>query len=406
MGVSSIKEFNWILNKSNNENTRTTINFLNYDEAIKARNFHKKFKQYNVTPLINLQSLAEFLGVSGIYVKDESIRFGLNSFKILGGLYALGNCIAKRLGINIQDVDLDDLKAEKVKAKLGDITFAAATDGNHGRAVAWAANLLGYKAVIYMPKGSSLKRLNNIKKFGADTIITDLNYDKTVRLLVKTAEERGWFVIQDTAWEGYEEVPIYIMQGYTTMVLEVIEQIKLQNLGMPTHILVQAGVGALAGSVVGFFSTLFKDDKPVMVVLESNKADCFYKSAIAGKPKSVNGDMNTIMVGLACGEPNPIAWNILKDYSDMFVSVPDYVAARGMRILGNPLGNDSRVISGESGAVTLGFLSCVLQHRELIEIKEALKINKDSKILLFSTEGDTDPEIYRRIVWDGDYKSI
>jgi diaminopropionate ammonia-lyase len=259
-----------------------------------------------------------------------------------------------------------------------------------------------------MPKGSSLRRLESIRATGAEAYITEFNYDGAVRLAASNAEKYGWVVIQDTAWEGYEDIPAWIMQGYSTMAKEALEQLNEMGVEKPTHIFVQAGVGSLAGAVQGFFASIFCETRPITTIVEPDKADCIFRSAKAndGKPRIITGDMDTIMAGLACGEPNTIGWNILRDYSDAFISCPDYIAAKGMRILGNPLGDDQRVVSGESGAVTTGILSIIMKDTSLNMLREALKLDKNSRVLLFSTEGDTDPENYRSIVWDGKYPSF
>ncbi|MZK51492.1 diaminopropionate ammonia-lyase [Clostridium beijerinckii] len=382
-----------------------SVKFLNKEEVSKAKKFHESFLEYDETPLIDLKELAEKIGLGGIYLKDESYRFGLNAFKVLGGSFAMGRYLAEKLGEDIDDLPYEKMTCKEVKDKLGDITFVTATDGNHGRGVAWTANRLKQKSVVFMPKGSSIKRLNNIKAEGAEASITELNYDDAVRLANKYAEEHNGVIIQDTAWKGYEKIPAWIMQGYGTMALEASEQLKALNVLKPTHIFVQAGVGSLAGAVQGFFASQYGDDCPKTVVVESNLADCYYKSAIAndGEARSVGGDMQTIMAGLACGEVNTIGFTILKNYSKAFISCPDWVAAKGMRILGNPLKGDTGVISGESGAVTTGALYEIMTNDEYKDLKEALELDENSKVLLFSTEGDTDPEKYREIVWDGKY---
>ncbi|NMF06439.1 diaminopropionate ammonia-lyase [Clostridium beijerinckii] len=382
-----------------------SVKFLNKEEVSKAKKFHESFLEYDETPLIDLKELAEKIGLGGIYLKDESYRFGLNAFKVLGGSFAMGKYLAEKLGEDIDDLPYEKMTCKEVKDKLGDITFVTATDGNHGRGVAWTANRLKQKSVVFMPKGSSIKRLNNIKAEGAEASITELNYDDAVRLANKYAEEHNGVIIQDTAWKGYEKIPAWIMQGYGTMALEASEQLKAVDVLKPTHIFVQAGVGSLAGAVQGFFASQYVDDCPKTVVVESNLADCYYKSAIAndGEARSVGGDMQTIMVGLACGEVNTIGFTILKNYSKAFISCPDWVAAKGMRILGNPLKGDTGVISGESGAVTTGALYEIMTNDEYKDLKEALELDENSKVLLFSTEGDTDPEKYREIVWDGKY---
>lgn len=382
-----------------------SVKFLNKEEVSKAKKFHESFLEYDETPLIDLKELAKKIGLGGIYLKDESYRFGLNAFKVLGGSFAMGKYLAEKLGEDIDDLPYDKMTCKEVKDKLGDITFVTATDGNHGRGVAWTANRLKQKSVVFMPKGSSIKRLNNIKAEGAEASITELNYDDAVRLANKYAEEHNGVIIQDTAWKGYEKIPAWIMQGYGTMALEASEQLKALDVLKPTHIFVQAGVGSLAGAVQGFFASQYGDDCPKTVVVESNLADCYYKSAIAndGEARAVGGDMQTIMAGLACGEVNTIGFTILKNYSKAFISCPDWVAAKGMRILGNPLKGDTGVISGESGAVTTGALYEIMTNDEYKDLKEVLELDENSKVLLFSTEGDTDPEKYREIVWDGRY---
>lgn len=382
------------------------LDFLSMDEINKARNFHKSFPEYSVTPLVNLENLSGKLGLGGIFLKDESYRFGLNAFKVLGGSYSMAKYLAQRLDMDITDLPYEKLVSDEVREKLGDITFVTATDGNHGRGVAWTANRLKQKSVVYMPKGSSLVRLENIRKEGADASITDMNYDDAVRLAAKYADEHNGVVIQDTAWEGYEEIPAWIMQGYGTMGLEALEQLKNDyKVERPTHIFLQAGVGSLAGGIQGFFASVFGKECPTTVIVEAKEAACYYESAIAndGAPRAVGGDMPTIMAGLACGEVNITGFEVLKNYSKVFVSAPNYVAANGMRVLGNPLREDNKVISGESGAVTLGLVYELMTNPEYKELKESIGLDKNSKVLLFSTEGDTDPDKYTEIVWEGSY---
>ncbi|AMN34584.1 diaminopropionate ammonia-lyase [Clostridium perfringens] len=394
----------WKLNTLPKTDKEDCIKFLSKEEVSKAKNFHESFSEYDKTPLVELDNLAKRIGVKGIYLKDESYRFGLNAFKVLGGSFAMGRYLADRLGEDIKDLPYERLTSDEVREKLGDITFVTATDGNHGRGVAWTANKLKQKSVVYMPKGSSLQRLNNIKAEGADASITDLNYDDAVRLAAKYADEHNGLMVQDTAWEGYEKIPAWIMQGYGTMALEALEQLNSIKVIKPTHIFVQAGVGSLAGAVQGFFASEFGEECPKTVIVESNLADCFYKSAIAddGEARFVGGDMQTIMAGLACGEPNTIGWEVLKNHSTAFVSCPDWVSAKGMRILGNPLKGDEKVTSGESGAVTTGLLYEIMTNEDYKDLKEALELDENSRVLLFSTEGDTDPEKYREIVWNSE----
>ncbi|WP_378955492.1 diaminopropionate ammonia-lyase [Pelosinus sp. sgz500959] len=400
------KKMSWTMNQMQ-KTTGVSTDFLSSSEMQKVKAFHMSFPEYAETPLRSLENLSKRLEVKGIYVKDESYRFGLNAFKVLGASFAIAKYLAKRLQRDIGELSFSMLASPEVREQLGEITFVTATDGNHGRGVAWAARQLQQKSVVYMPKGSSLTRLENIRAEGATASITELNYDEAVRLAAGKAEEHGWVMVQDTAWEGYEEIPEWIMQGYGTIATESLEQLQRVGVEKPTHVFVQAGVGSFAGAIQGCFASLFGHERPKTVVVEANVADCLYQSAIANdeKPRIVGGEMNTIMAGLACGEPNHVGWNILRDYSDLFFSCPDEVAAKGMRMLGNPMGSDCRVISGESGAVTAGLLALILEKDCLAEVKKSLQLNQDSCILLISTEGDTDPEKYRSIVWDGEYPS-
>lgn len=378
------------------------LDFLNLESAKKVQSFHACFPVYKETPLVELKHTAKSMGLGNIYIKDESYRFGLNAFKVLGGSYAIGNYLAKRLGKSITEMPYEKLVSGEIKRELGDITFVTATDGNHGRGVAWTAKQLQQKSVVYMPKGSAEERLMNIRAEGADASITDLNYDEAVRLANSQAEQKGWVMVQDTAWEGYEDIPGWIMQGYGTMGYEAYMQLPEK----PTHIFLQAGVGSMAGAVAGFFASVYGGDRPIITIVEPNKADCIYKTAEAadGKLHFVTGDMDTIMAGLACGEPCSIGWNVLRDYADNFISCPDYAAAQGMRVLGNPEAGDTKVVSGESGASAFGCIAEIMRDKTLVELKNKLKLDENSKVLFFSTEGDTDKENYKSIVWDGAYQ--
>lgn len=372
------------------------------ETARAVRRFHSSFPEYAPTPLVRLKELAARLGVAELYVKDESRRFGLNAFKVLGGSWCIGRYIAGRLGIPLEELTYERLVSPATRAELGGLTFVTATDGNHGRGIAWTAARLGVDSVVYMPKGSARERLENIRALGAKAEITPWNYDDTVRFASRQAEEHGWVLVQDTSWEGYEEIPGWIMEGYTTLALEAVEQLGDVR---PTHIFLQAGVGAMAGAVAGFFAGCYGQDGPAVTVVEPHNANCMFRTARAGDGRlhRVTGDLNTMMAGLACGEPCPIAWEILDACARNFLSVPDYIAAQGMRILGNPLGADPRIISGESGAVTAGLAAEVMRCEELAPLREQLGLGRDSVLLCISTEGDTDRENYRSIVWDGKY---
>ena len=368
----------------------------------RIRRFHRQLPGYRMSPLKGLSNLAARLGLGGIWVKDESARLDLQSFKVLGGSYAIYKLIQKRLGREDQELSFADLTNGTIREKLGDITFAAATDGNHGRGVAWSASQMGFKSVIYVHKLTSRGRIQAIEQSGARVVVVDGNYDDAVRQVDQDAQRNGWEVVSDTSWEGYEDIPKWVMQGYTTMFSEAQEQLAAQGLSQPTHIFVQAGVGSLAAATIGFYHNLFGDSIQSCVI-EPTKAACLYRSALEedGMPHTVEGDLDTIMAGLACGEPNPIAWDILKDRADYFAICPDFVAAMGMRVYGVPLQGDPVVISGESGAVTLGALMYIMQHATGREFREQLGLGPESQMLLINTEGNTSPDDFRYVVWEG-----
>jgi len=374
------------------------------EEVRKARQFHESFPQYSKTPLIKLEHMASYLGLKEVYIKDESYRFGLNAFKVLGGSYAMARYIAKQTGKDVSELPYQVLTSDRLRQEFGQATFFTATDGNHGRGVAWAANKLKQKAVVYMPKGTTRTRLENILKENAAATIEEVNYDECVRMAAAAAAAvPNGVVVQDTAWDGYEEIPVWIMQGYGTMAMEADEQLHSSGCDRPTHVLVQAGVGSLAGAVQGYFTNRFPEQPPKVIVVEADAAACLYKGAVKGDGsiQIVDGDMTTIMAGLACGEPNTISWDILRNHTNTFIAAPDWVAVKGMRMLAAPFKGDPQVISGESGAAPFGALACIMLMEEYQELRELLELNEHSRVLLFSTEGDTDPERYKNIVWEG-----
>lgn len=375
------------------------------EAAVAARAFHRQILGYRETPLVRLHALAKQLGVKGIYVKDESKRFSLNAFKGLGGSYAMFRILCERLGLDPAVTTLEELKEEKNQREIRKAVFVTATDGNHGRGVSWAGGIFGCQVHVYMPAGSVEVRAEAIRRVGpAEVTITDKNYDDTVKFAMEQSREHGWYLIQDTAWDGYEEIPAWIIQGYLTMASEALEQMEALKI-RPTHVFLQAGVGAMAGGVLGYLASCFGDHKPVTTIVEPEAANCIYRSVRAndGTAHSVEGSPVTIMAGLNCGTPCKITWPVLRDYAEFYLSCPDYVAAHGMRVYAGASGGDQPVISGESGAATLGALSLVLSRKELKEIRDVMGLTEDSVILLFNTEGDTDPEGYLSVVVDGNY---
>lgn len=392
--ISVLQNDNYL--KNNVENLKD----FNINVAESANKFLSSFPNYQATPLISLENLAKELDVSTIYIKDESKRFDLNAFKVTGASFAMGKYIASKIGKEINDINYKEMVSNEVRKKLGQITFVTATDGNHGRAVAWTANKLGQKAVVYMPKGSSLERLNNIKAEGADASIMTLSYDDCVRLAMSNVQKNGWFLIQDTALDGYVDVPTNIMQGYTNIYYEILNQLDNAEF---THVFLQAGVGSFSSAITAAITNhCNKNNKqiPKFIIVEPSSSNCIYKTAYEnnGQLQTIKDDMDSIMAGLNCGEPSPIAWDILNNFTFRYCSISDEITKIGMRVLAKPFGNDTQVVSGESGACTLGLLYEVLHNQDLGSIKESLEIDSNSRILCISTEGNTDKASYETII--------
>lgn len=394
-----MSRINWTPNQFK---TKSNLQHLTHDfdkETLsKAKNFHASIPGYEPTPLYNLIALANKLSVQNIYIKDESQRFGLNAFKPLGGSYAMAEYLADKVNLDLKDSDFKTLMGS-VK-NLETETFATVTAGNHGKGVAWAAQSFKQTSNVYLPKGSSEERLKAIQELGANAEIIDMNYDDGVIHIAAEAEKNGWVLIQDTAWEGYDAIPLDVMKGYSTIVAEILEQLSKEDLNDITHVILQAGVGSFAAAVAASIYNQRMDNPPTFIIAEPSKADCLYQSAKTdtGEPERVHGDLDSMMAGLACGEPSPIAWRILKPMTDAFFSCTDDVSAEGMRILSAPKGNDPKIISGESGALPIGVLNELMTNHKLKRAKDALNLNDDSNVLIINTEGDTNPENYQRIV--------
>jgi diaminopropionate ammonia-lyase len=297
----------------------------------------------------------------------------------------------------LDNLSLDLLQLPSPRAELKNITVTTATDGNHGRAVAWSARQVGCPAVIYMPRSSTLSRIEAIRFYGAEVQVIEGSYDEAFERAREDAEVHGRLLIQDSSWPGYETIPTLIMQGYLTLMDEVFEQLSDE---VPTHVFIQCGVGSFAAAVLAYLVERFGDDRPIFAVVEPTQAACCYESLghPSGLPQPAGGSLDTIMTGLACGRPSHLAWDILKAHADGFISCSDWITEKGMIRLGCPAGADARIISGESGAVSLG----LLEHMRLwlggVLAERALQLGKESKVLLVSTEGATDPDSYRRIV--------
>ena len=376
------------------------IDFLKDSVIQDIRKYHATIPGYAETPLVSLDALADNLGVNKIFVKDESYRFSLNAFKSLGVSYAVGKLLQEKLDFQDQELTYQVLCSPRIKAIVSTMTFITATDGNHGRGLAWFANKLGADSVILMPKNSVQARVDAIARENSRVIVTDLNYDDAVRKAYQMAEENNWILVQDTAWEGYTKIPSWITQGYATMSLEALEQIEASGEKLPTHVFLQAGVGSMAGSVLGILLNRAGEDVPRTVIIEPKQAACIFESAKIndGHAHTATGNHQTMMAGLACGEINVGIWPILRDFSYGYISCSDSLAAEGMKRLANPMGSDSKIVSGESGAVGIGLLETLSKDIDLADMKTELGLDENSVVLILSTEGDTDPENYSRIV--------
>lgn len=368
------------------------------DLSREARSFHQQLPSFETTPLLSLDRLSDVLGIEKILVKDESRRLGLKAFKVMGASFAVAKLLQKKS--KIPDLDFHALHRERAHASSEGMILATASSGNHGKGVAFAATQLGYPSEIYLPAGTARSRIEAIEKIGGNVTTTDKNYDDTVKQLIVDAKRYGWQIISDTGWEGYHEIPRWVMQGYYAIFDEAIDQIHEVDSNLPTHIFIQGGVGALAASLTGFFRGRFPDETIRIIVVEPETAACLFHSIAVGdgQPHKSPGEIQTMMAGLASGEPNPVAWPIIRDGADVFIHCPDEVSALGMKTYYRPMDEDPKIISGESGAVTLGVLYKIMKEREYERFRRDLNLGRDSTVLLINTEGDTDPYNFQLMV--------
>lgn len=346
------------------------------------------------TPLLALPGLAARLRIAALLYKDEGGRFGLKSFKALGGAYAVARVLKKiaeaRNGGH--RVDSQQLLAGALRDIARTVTVTCATDGNHGRSVAWGARLFGCRCVIYVHATVSEGRCAAIAQYGAEVIRVPGNYDDAVRHAADEARKNGWIVVSDTTYEGYREIPIDVMHGYGVMSREIVRQVGDEP---PTHVFVQAGVGALAASVCAAFWLAWQARRPQLVIVEPMQADCFFQSAMAGRPVAVTGDLDTVMAGLACGEVSPLAWEIVDAGANAYAAVDDRFALDALRVLAAPAAGDPAIVAGETGAAGLAALLAAEGHAEM---RRTLDLDAQSRVLLIGSEGDTDPQLYRQLV--------
>jgi diaminopropionate ammonia-lyase len=336
-----------------------------------ARAAIRSWPGYAPTPLRSLDGLARAAGLGAVLFKDESDRLGLGSFKALGGGYAVARAVASRGTA---------------------ITVTCATDGNHGRAVAWGAARFGCRCVIFVHAGVSVGRRRAIEAFGAEVRVVPGTYDDAVRRSAEVAAAEGWVLVSDTSWEGYEAIPRDVMQGYAVMAEEALHQLPGTP---PTHLFVQGGVGGLAAAVAARLDRRFGPDRPRIVVVEPERAACLLASCRAGRPVAVEGDLATVMAGLACGEPSLLAWRVLDELAHAFLAIPDHAAVAVMRLLAEGVGGDPPLVIGESGVAGLAGALAAAGCRALAE---PLGLGPQSRVLVIGTEGATDPELWRAIV--------
>ena len=330
------------------------------------------------TPLHQLPGLAKRLGLAALHYKDESGRFGLKSFKALGGAYAVFRLLRKIVEARNggQSVDSHQLMAGTCADIAQTVTVTCATDGNHGRSVAWGAQLFGCRCVIYVHESVSEGRCAAIARYGAEVIRVPGNYDDSVRHAAAEARRNGWTVVSDTTYEGYREIPIDVMHGYGVMAREIIRQMADEP---PTHVFVQAGVGALAASVCAAFWLAWGARRPRLVIVEPTRAACHLHSGMAGRPVAVTGDLDTVMAGLACGEVSPLAWEIVDAGASAYVAIDDRFALDAMRALASPAPGDPVIVAGETGASGLAALLAAAGHEESWR---ALGLDAQSRVLL------------------------
>ena len=364
-----------------------------YQHILSLEGFRRANKEitswdnYEPTPLHSFDDMAEDTGVSSIFYKDEYSRFTLKSFKALGGAYAVANLLIKKLKEEGINANSSDLISGVYKDHTSKHTVCCATDGNHGRSVAWGAQQFGCNCEIYIHRNVSEGREKAIANYGALVNRIKGNYDDSVRIAAEVAESNGYTVVSDTSYEGYTDIPKDVMQGYTVMVDEALKQMN----DTPTHVFLQGGVGGFPSAVVSFLQESL-DCPPIFVVVEPVNADCLFQSAVNGKPTAVHGDLDTIMAGLACGEVSVLAWSILENYAPHFMTITDESIPKAMQLLAN---RTPPIIAGESAITGLaGFLIACND----VELKSKLMINENSKILFFGTEGDTDEEMYEQLV--------
>lgn len=339
--------------------------------------YHSKLRRYESTPLILLPRLAKSMGIKELYIKDESRRFRQNTFKTLGASFAIHKYLDANPGKHI---------------------FCTATDGNHGRSVAWAAKMNKQKAVIFVPADTAISRIKNIKKQRGKVIVVDGDYDAAVVRARDEAEGNGYVLMQDMSWEDYTEIPTFITTGYKTMMMELEELIHAPREPLIDFVFLQCGVGTWASSVVAYYRNRYPKNMPMIVAVEPLNSDSLLESIKQERVSKTKGSQQTLMSGLNCGTPSPLAWKILKDGVDLFLAIPDDYAIKAMQNLYFPFRSDTQIFAGESGAAGLGGLTALVYEESLEEVKKKIGLNRQSRVLIFNTEGVTDPDNFEELI--------
>ncbi len=352
--------------------------------------------RYAPTPLRLLERAAVEAGVGAVWYKDESGRFGIGSFKALGGAYAVARLLQRLVSGEVgREVTITELVRGTLRERAQRITVTCATDGNHGRSVAAAAEVFGCRCTIFLHRDVSDGREAAIRAFGAEIVRVQGNYDDSVRAASLAAEENGWQLVSDTSWPGYEAVPRDVMQGYTVMLIEILEQLAGAEAGRLTHVFVQGGVGGLAAAVTAHLWEEAGGRSPVVTVVEPERADCLFQSALAGRPRPASGDLSTIMAGLSCGEVSTEAWRILSEGARFFATIEDAPAIEAMRLLAHRGAAAESIVAGESATAGLAALREISARPDL---RRRLGLDAHSSVLLIGSEGATDPALYRELV--------
>ena len=340
-----------------------------------------QWEGYTPTPLFNLQELAASLALDKLMYKDEGLRFGLGSFKALGGSYAALRVLQRQIS-NLLDrkVSLRDIRLGKYSKEAAEITMVSATDGNHGRSLAWGCQRFGVSCKIYIHAKVSEERSFAMRNFGAEVIRINGTYDDSVEFARIAADKNKWIVVSDTSWPGYFEPPRDVMLGYGVLTSEINEKLTQA----PTHIFLQSACGGFAASVASALRHFWGDQTPRVVIVESEFAACLFECAKANKLTSVRIKEETVMAGLSCGEPSDMAWEVLSEEASEFITIPDKIVPPTVRLLALPKGNDSVIKAGESAVAGLAVLVCATKRPGL---REKLGLDKNSRVMLIGTEG-------------------